>query len=134
MLDLGIAHYHIVGAVSLIISQRLVRKLCPECKLIDTNITDGQRKGLGLPEKANIYMANKNGCPVCFGGYRDRTGIYEVMVLSHTLKQFITEHYDTEKLLIQAQKEGLLSLKQHALSKVAQGITSLEEIYRVVDI
>ncbi len=136
LLDMGIPHYNIISSVSLIIAQRLARKLCPHCKRPAPDVTRQLLLDMGirpqhLEKDFTAYRSNPNGCTRCFKGYRGRIAIYEVMPLSLAMSRSIVEGRSTLTLAEQAQREGIDNLQQSALIKVVHGITSIEEAHRV---
>ncbi|MFV9925123.1 MAG: type IV-A pilus assembly ATPase PilB [Francisella endosymbiont of Hyalomma scupense] len=147
LVDMGLPRYNIATSITLIIAQRLTRKLCPKCKLPDTNtefpilVEDSglndeilsQTFGVTLDKvkNAKIYKANPKGCPRCFKGYKGRIGLYEVMPVSRQISRMILEDKNTMEIAVQAQKEGVATVRQSALVRVAEGLTSMEEAYRV---
>ena len=147
LVDMGLPRYNIATSITLIIAQRLIRKLCPKCKLPDTNtefsllVEDSglndeilsQTFGVTLDKvkNAKIYKANPKGCPRCFKGYKGRIGLYEVMPVSRQISRMILEDKNTMEIAVQAQKEGVATVRQSALVRVAEGLTSMEEVYRV---
>ncbi|QIW09909.1 type IV-A pilus assembly ATPase PilB [Francisella sp. LA112445] len=147
LVDMGLPRYNIATSVTLIIAQRLTRKLCPKCKLKDTETEFSLLvEDSGLNEdiikkcfetsyekvkNATIYKPNPKGCPRCFKGYKGRLGLYEVMPVSREISRMILEDKNTMEIAKQAQKEGVATVRQSALVRVAQGLTSMEEAYRV---
>lgn len=147
LVDMGLPRYNIATSVTLIIAQRLTRKLCPHCRQKDTEtefellITDSGLNddilkntfGLTLEKvkKAKIYKANPKGCPRCFKGYKGRLGLYEVMPVSREISKMILEDKNTMEIAQQAQKESVATVRQSALVRVSEGLTSMEEAYRV---
>ncbi len=132
LMNIGVAPYNIASAVNLIIAQRLGRRLCNNCKaveelpeevLIEEGFTDEQRKDL------TIYKAV--GCDQCNEGYKGRVGIYQVMPISEEMGKLIMQGATAIDLAAQAKKEGIPDLRESAIKKVIQGVTSLEEINRV---
>jgi type IV pilus assembly protein PilB len=133
LLNMGVASYNIASAVSLIIAQRLVRRLCSYCKvpqelpreiLLEESFTEAQ-----IETGPILYKAV--GCDHCSGGYKGRVGIYQVMPVSEEMGRIIMEGGNSMELAKQAKKEGVADLRQSGLKKVIEGITSLEEINRV---
>lgn len=118
LINMGIAPYNIVSSVTLVMAQRLVRKLCERCKEPST-LTD-------------IPSFEPTGCEHCVNGYKGREGIFQVMPLSDAMKQHILSRHDSYTLRKQAALENIMTLKQAGLEKVARGITSLSEINRVI--
>jgi len=133
LVNMGVPPFNIASAVSLIIAQRLARRLCEHCKtpeevpraaLEEEGFTDQQ-----ITEGFTLYKAV--GCDQCSDGYKGRVGIYQVMKLSEEMGQIIMNNGNALDLAQQAQKEGVNDLRQSGLLKVMQGITSLEEVNRV---
>ena len=133
LVNMGVPPFNIASAVSLIIAQRLARRLCDHCKTIEEvpraaleeeGFTDEQ-----INEDFTLYKAI--GCDQCSDGYKGRVGIYQVMKLSEDMGQIIMNNGNALDLAHQAHKEGINDLRQSGLLKVVQGITSLEEVNRV---
>jgi type IV pilus assembly protein PilB len=131
--NMGIPAYNIAASVLLIMAQRLVRVLCPNCKKEDPLPSDVMR-GQGftdedIAEGLTIYRAV--GCEQCTEGYRGRTGVFQVMPMSADLERLILDGGTTMQLEQQAKTEGIWDLRTAGLAKVRAGITSLEELNRV---
>lgn len=134
LMNMGVPAYNISNTVSLIIAQRLARRLCPRCKVhhdIPKDIL--LEEGFTEEEIGNfpIYKANPDGCDQCTNGYKGRVGIYQVLPISEAMQQLIINGKNALSLAQQAQKEGYPDLHQSGLKKIKEGITSLEEIHRV---
>jgi len=132
MINMGIAPFNIASSVSLIIAQRLARRLCNSCKKPaeipeEALLAEGFKKE-DLPG-LKIYKAV--GCDQCDGGYKGRVGIYQVMPISDEMSRIIMAEGNAIQLADQARKEGINDLRQSGLIKVKQGITSLEDVNRV---
>jgi len=136
MTDMGISPFAIAQNIKLIISQRLVRCLCEHCK-IERNIPEHSLliegfKKEDIPE-LKLYGAKPNGCEKCDrSGYIGRTGIFQVMPISDQMKQLIMKGRKAITLAEQARCEGIPDLRELGLKKVKDGLTSLEELNRVV--
>lgn len=126
--NMGLAAYNIASSISLIIAQRLARKLCSHCKVVES-LTHRQLLLLGLDSDAMLYKAA--GCALCTDGHKGRTGIYEVLPMSHTLADLIINGADSLTLARAATDSGMLSLRQAALDKVRLGVISLAEANRI---
>lgn len=130
--NMGVAPFNIASSVSLIIAQRLARKLCPECKH-PADIPREALLGEGFTEdeivQATIY--HPVGCRQCTLGYKGRVGIYEVVPISEAISQLIMRQGNALELATQARQEGHPDLRRSGLLKVMQGVTSLEEINRI---
>jgi type IV pilus assembly protein PilB len=128
--NMGIAPYNIVSSVSLITAQRLVRRLCPHCKQVE-RMEVHILKEAGLPERfiqSPCSVFKPVGCSLCHKGFSGRVGIFQVMCISATMAELILQEVSAAVIAAQAQREGVLSLRQSGLRKVLQGITSLEEV------
>ena len=132
LVNIGVAPYNIANSVNLIIAQRLARRLCKHCKVVEDVPQEALIKE-GFPEdKVNglkIYKAV--GCDQCNEGYKGRVGIYQVLPISEDMGKIIMKGGNAFDMAEQAQKEGHNDLRQSAILKVIEGVTSLEEINRV---
>ncbi len=133
LLDLGIKPYLISSALEGILSQRLVRTLCKHCRVLEAphaEVVEMLRiPGESLPPE--VWHAR--GCPRCNEtGYLGRTGIYELFVMNDDFRQLISEGYQESKLFEMARLGGLQTLLEDGLEKVRRGITTLDELLRVV--
>ena len=132
MINMGVAPFNIAASVSLIIAQRLVRKLCEHCKKTEKLPHDALlEEGFADAELDQLTLYSPVGCDKCNGGYRGRIGIFQVMPLSEQMGWLIMEGGNSLQLAELANKEGIMDLRQAGLAKVRAGITSLEEINRV---
>lgn len=133
LVNMGVPPFNIAAAVNLIIAQRLGRRLCEKCKTIDdlpTNVLEEE----GFTEeqiKAKPTLYKAVGCDACDKGYKGRVGIYQVMPISEAIGRIIMDEGTAMDVADQAQKDGINDLRQSAILKVIQGVTSLEEINRV---
>jgi len=131
--NMGVPAYNIGSSVSLIIAQRLGRRLCNECKQPE-EIPSVELVKLGFsPQQINqgITPFKAIGCNQCTKGYKGRVGIYEVMPMSDTIARMILTGSNSMELNDQAQQEGMDTLRQSALQKVIDGVTSLLEVERI---
>ena len=130
--NMGVPPYNIASAVSLIIAQRLARKLCDNCKAED-DVPDEAliEEGFDKKELKNLTIYKAMGCDQCTNGYKGRVGIYQVMPVSEEMGKIIMEGGNALQLAEQASKEGVADLRASGLQKVKDGITSLEEVNRV---
>ena len=133
LVDMGVKPYAIATSVSLIIAQRLARRLCKNCKAPSKVPSEALLKeGFKEEDIANgVEVFTPVGCPQCTDGYKGRTGIYEVMPVSEQIGRIIMTGGDVLGIKEQAVKEGVWGLRQSGLNKVRQGITSLEELNNV---
>ncbi len=133
LVDMGVKPYAIATSVSLIIAQRLARRLCNSCKTPMKIPAEALKKeGFGDEEIANgLQVFQAVGCTQCTDGYKGRTGIYEVMSVSEEIGRIIMMGGSVLDIKQQAQREGVWGLRQAGINKVRMGITSLDEINRV---
>ncbi len=134
MINMGIEPFLICSSVLAIIAQRLIRKICPHCKEpVDLTENVMQRVGLSrLTDKKTITAFHGKGCKNCLNsGYRGRVGITEILILSSALRELILARAGEFQIKELARKEGMQSMREDGLSKVIQGLTSLEEVLRV---
>ncbi len=133
MVDIGVPSYMVASSVIAVLAQRLVRTLCPRCKVryqpTESVIADSQ-----LPPEmvAQAEFARGKGCPYCGrSGYRGRIGIYELMVINSRLREMMFKGADTKTIRVEAIKSGMSTLYADGMLKVTRGITTFEEVYRV---
>lgn len=131
--DMGIASFNIASSVSIIIAQRLARRLCEHCKEA-TNFPKNALKEQGFEDSEldGLVIYEPKGCKQCNGGYKGRVGIYEIMPVTEALKAIIMEGGNALDIKKQAIADGMITLQRMGLNKVCQGVTSLEEVNRVV--
>jgi type II secretory ATPase GspE/PulE/Tfp pilus assembly ATPase PilB-like protein len=134
MINMGIEPFLICSAVNSIISQRLLRRVCPACKQevkIPQALYDKMGIGILLPKKDLIFFRGK-GCGKCLNsGYSGRMGINEVLVLTPGIKKLILSRAGEIEIKAKARREGMLTLREDAVVKAAKGLTTLEEVVRV---
>jgi type II secretory ATPase GspE/PulE/Tfp pilus assembly ATPase PilB-like protein len=131
LIDMNIERGLIAYSVRGIISQRLVRKICPNC-IMDDNPRPEYISFLGL-EAADIRYKRGAGCGSCGGtGYRGRIGVFEVLIFDDNLRALIVDKASMSELQAYAEKLGMKTLRQNAIERVSEGITTLEEIVRAV--
>ena len=133
LVNMGVPSFNIASSVSLIIAQRLVRKLCEKCKTLIDNVTPKSLMELGFTEDdaKNIKLYQANGCEQCAKGYRGRIGLFEVLPMSKAIGRMIMSGGSSLDILKQAQEEGMLTVYQAGLEKIKEGITTIEEVNRV---
>jgi type IV pilus assembly protein PilB len=132
LVDMGIEPFLVASSVRLILAQRLVRRICSKCKApIELHPEVLVEAGMS-PEEAAAAKPHKGpGCPGCSGsGYAGRVGLYEVMVMTPTLREMVLDRASTAELRERAIGDGMVTLRQDALWKMAQGMTTLEEVLR----
>ncbi len=156
LLDQGVEDYLLVSTINAVVAQRLIRRICPDCKKeltppeevqqeirsimngLDQSklLTSSRDKSIveslqKLNEK-ELKLYKGEGCDKCGGtGYRGRIGIFEVLVMSEEISEMVLAHASSSKIHRQAEKEGMLNLQQDGILRVLEGATTLEEIMRV---
>jgi type IV pilus assembly protein PilB len=133
LIDMGVKPYAIATSVSLIIAQRLARRLCVNCKqLIDVPAEALRKEGFREEDiAAGIKLYGPKGCQSCTDGYKGRVGLYQVMENSDAVGRIIMAGGNATDIADQAVKEGVWDLRRAGLEKVKAGMTSLEEINSV---
>ncbi|HLN19384.1 MAG TPA: ATPase, T2SS/T4P/T4SS family [Patescibacteria group bacterium] len=154
LIDMGAEPFLIASTTNVVIAQRLVRKLCPDCRkeykltekelktfvenydmprIMETLKKSGTLKGL-IENKADwmdIKLYKSNGCEQCNGGYRGRIGIFEVLEIDDDIRKMISQKASSDELDRVAREKGMMTMVEDGFGKAIQGMTSLEEILRV---
>ncbi|HHI5021258.1 TPA: type IV-A pilus assembly ATPase PilB [Vibrio parahaemolyticus] len=128
--NMGVESFNLASSLSLIIAQRLARKLCPYCKQPQEHTV--QLQHLGIQTTDNIFRANPDGCNECTHGYSGRTGIYEVMRFDESLSEALIKGASVHELEKLAIANGMSTLQMSGIEKLKQGITSFSELQRVL--
>ena len=137
LIDLEVEPFMVASSVSAILGQRLARRLCEECRVPYKPSAETLKK-LGLPASRVKYFyrppdKDLNDCPVCGGlGYQGRIGVYELLEIDETMQELIREKASMSQIRGEARKNGMLYMREEGLRLVAKGVTSLEELQRVV--
>ncbi len=135
LLNMGVPAFNVATSVSLIMAQRLGRRLCVSCKqpaddIPDQVLTDEGFDNIGVPRE-KIQLFHPVGCTKCVKGYKGRVGIYEVLRMTPSIAKIIMEGGNSLEIAEKAKQEGYRTLRHAALRKAAEGIISLEEVNRV---
>ena len=131
LIDMGIESYLIADSVVGVIAQRLVRRLCPNCKKARL-ATDKEKQLLHVDLDEDVTVYDKVGCPQCAEtGYHGRIGVYEIMQITPELKRVIAHMDGTEAIKKQALKDGMHTLRMSAAEYVLDGTTTVSEMLRV---
>lgn len=125
--QMGIEHYQLISALTLIVSQRLIRKLCKHCC-----VTAKTQYVSPYDSKQTYTHWQEKGCQHCLGGYLQRTGIFEALPITDEIKQALLESSKVKTLQTVAKQQGMQTLLQHGLTLLQQGVTSLSELHRVL--
>src|SRR3990167_5551535 len=140
LLDMGVEPFLVASSVNVVVAQRLVRVLCPQCKkekqlataeLYKNFPPDFVKKHLGSGAKVKVFEAQ--GCSVCQNtGYTDRIGIHEVMLIDDEIRQAVIDRKAADTIEEMSIKKGMISMLEDGFIKVGKGITTIEELLRVV--
>jgi type IV pilus assembly protein PilB len=146
LIDLGVDEKVLSSAINVAMAQRLVRKLCDACKkerpasadeqkTIDRILAEVVDKTL-VPQKTNaVYVAGEEGCEKCHGrGYKGRLGIFEAIFMDQKIEEILRQKPSEREIASAAREQGIPTMQQDGIIKVLRGITSLEELRRVVDL
>jgi type IV pilus assembly protein PilB len=130
LIDMGIEPYLVSSSVTMFVAQRLVRKICSHCKC-EANVSIEIKKSFGL--SADIPLFKGLGCSACgYTGYKGRTGIFEILPVSDHIRSLINRKAYAAEIRTAALDEGMVTLREHALSKLTDGLTTIEEVLREV--
>ncbi len=132
MIDMGIEAFNVASAVNLVVAQRLIRRICKDCKA-EHQYTDPELAALGtnIESLRKLTFMKGTGCDTCSGtGYKGRAGLYEVMALSPELRRMILRGASVVEIRDQAVSEGMLTLRMDGMKKIERGITTLEEVVK----
>ncbi len=145
LLDMGVKHFFIAPAINALIGQRLVRKLCPHCRV--PHNPQGEEKeligrilavispksGIEIPTDYSVLYKQGPGCKHCKGiGYAGRIGIYEIFTMTHPIKELAAANAPSFKILEQAIEDGMVTMLQDGVLKCFAGVTSFDEVARVI--
>ena len=138
LMHMGVEAFQLAASVHLVTAQRLVRRLCPQCKQPSTLGAEFERLGLGpaaltqsgfaIPPRPNQAVYKPLGCGQCLEGFMGRVGIFQVMPVSPAMASLLVQEKDLHTLTAQAQREGMRTLRQAGWLKVFSGLTAVQEV------
>ncbi len=132
LIDMGIKPFLVASSLRAVMAQRLVRRLCKNCKR-PHEVTENEREGLGITQEyvqENTFM-EPVGCPECNKGYRGRMGIYEIFLLDNSIETLIYQRADSGVIKRRAKELGMRDLRDDGIRKAAMGVTSINEVLRL---
>jgi general secretion pathway protein E len=130
LLDLGIEPFLASSSLLAILAQRLVRRICPECR-VEFAPSEPEKSSIGVPQEVEAVFRGR-GCERCRGtGYRGRFGVFELLTISSRVQQLITRHATAAEIRQVAIEEGMRPMRQDGIEKVIMGQTTIEEVARV---
>lgn len=139
-INLGVEPYLIAVSINAVVAQRLVRKLCPLCRVEDEIAEDiiseirgelAEIDGYKVDNTTHLQFYKPVGCKECKEGYIGRTGIFEVLAMSDAIEKLVVDKQPKEVIAVQAKMEGMITLRQDGILKALQGITSIGEVWRL---
>lgn len=145
LLNIGLASYLLASAVDIIIAQRLVRKLCPHCKIAydpdmaEKELIEWVMREIGMASmirarKEGYKLYRSNGCEECGNtGYKGRIGIYEVLAFNDEIRKAIRSGAAPQDILVMARKQDLILMREDGILKALRGKIDLTELFRVVE-
>jgi type II secretory ATPase GspE/PulE/Tfp pilus assembly ATPase PilB-like protein len=134
LMNIGVEPFLISASVNGILAQRLVRRICSECKEQMTDVPDGLAAYLRKNGSDPAKLWHGRGCDKCRGtGYRSRVGIYEFLLVDNDMRRIISTSPTLNELRDAARAAGMRSLREDGLMKVSQGLTTVEEVLRVTE-
>jgi type II secretory ATPase GspE/PulE/Tfp pilus assembly ATPase PilB-like protein len=133
LLDLGVEPYLVSSVLRAVIAQRLVRRICRNCKTeYEVRVEELTPYGLGEWGLEHKKLTKGVGCDYCEDlGYYGRIGIFEILEITNGLSQLISQKSPSNQLLAEAKKDGMVTMREDGLKKVTKGITTLEEVLKV---
>lgn len=145
LIDLGVSEKVLSSAVNVAMAQRLVRTLCTTCRkeraataeeqnIIDKTLAGVVDQALVPQDKTKVFDANPEGCNECHKGYRGRIGIFEAIFMDNAIETILREKPSEREVAAAAKPQGIPTMQQDGVIKVLCGVTSLEELGRVVDL
>lgn len=130
LVDMGIEPYLLSGALVGIQAQRLLKKICPECKA-GYEASEDEKLMLGMPADETLQLYKGLGCPICNQtGYKGRTSVVEILPVTQEIKEMVNHRASNEMIRQHAIGQGMLSLRQNAIELVKQGVTTYNEMMR----
>src|SRR5204863_8063447 len=132
LIDMGIEPFLVASTVEGVMAQRLVRTICPDCKVQYTPHIDEVPIDFPLgPDKAPPTLWKGAGCRSCRqSGYRGRSGLYELMVTGDVIRELVVQRVNASLIRHEAIKQGMITLRKDGWRKVLQGVTTIEEVAR----
>ncbi len=133
LLDIGVPHFLIQATLVGVVAQRLVRKICPYCKEpFEMDVAEFEAMGVHTGKRGKIRLYRGKGCSRCRGtGYKGRTGIFELLPYTESIKELTRPNADVAKIHAKSREEGMVTLREAAIKKMLRGETTYQEVLRV---
>jgi len=137
LLELGVEPFMVANSLTGLVGQRLVRRLCPDCKVAYKPKPEFLQKVGIPPSKVEVFYrtpkAEENDCLTCGGtGFHGRIGVYELLVMTDRIGDLVREKATMSAIKAEARKNGMLSMREEGLRLIVRGVTSVDELLRVV--
>ncbi|NLJ78491.1 MAG: Flp pilus assembly complex ATPase component TadA, partial [Tissierellia bacterium] len=129
LVDMGIEPYMVSSAIIGVISQRLIKELCPDCKQ-SYKATPSEKRILGREVEEDLILYAPQGCNMCNYGYRGRRAIHEIMIIDEEIRQLVDSRSSIDELRNYAIGKGMVTLVENAINLVLNGTTTVEEILK----
>jgi len=131
LIDMGIEPYLISSSLVGVISQRLLRKVCSNCK-ITCDTEHHQFAALGFETKPNVQLYKGEGCSLCnYTGYRGRVPVHEILIISNSHRQLIAKNASVDEIIDLSKKAGMITLREECIKLMLKGLTTIDEVIRV---
>jgi type IV pilus assembly protein PilB len=131
--EMGVEPFLTATSLEVVVNQRLARRVCQQCAE-PVKITAEALRTSGFKAEKDIEGVQAVGCPRCSNGYKGRVGLYEVLPITETIRSMILERANSQELEDQAIEEGMDTLRQAGLTKIAEKQTTVEEVARVTGV
>ena len=129
LVDMGVEPYLVSSAIIGVVSQRLVKELCPDCK-IPYEASYSEKSLLGLDTEQKIILYKPKGCNKCNNGYKGRRAVHEILTVDECMRQLIDKGASIDELRNAAEKQGMVSLLRNSVDLAIEGLTTTEEVLR----
>ena len=132
LIDIGIPPYMLASSVTMVLSQRLTRRLCPKCRMKIDYLNEDElvRLGFAKEELSDLTIYGPKGCPACNSGYKGRVGLFELMEVTEEVSKAINANVPEDQLKKTAIQEGMLPLREAGLEKIREGLTTIDEVLK----
>ncbi len=133
LIEMGIEPFLVSSSLMGVLAQRLVRRICPHCKE-EYIPSEEVLKDLGMDPKSEVKFSRGKGCKLCRNtGYKGRIGIFELLISSPAIQELVLKRASADEIKNQGRKEGLITLRDSAIRKLLDGVTTVSEVFRVTE-